>query len=140
YFQTVYGLIRYLEGGPTLAWLAQGLATSGTTVIVWLVWRSSVRYPLKAATLSAAVLIATPYAFGYDLAAIVIPFAFLAKDQVDRGPLRGEQTIMLGLFAASLSVLPTAGQLPITGLIVLTLFCLIFRRLGDLRGPVSPRG
>jgi glycosyl transferase family 87 len=139
YFQTVYGLIRYLDGGSALAWLAQGLATSSIAVIVWLVWRSSVRYPLKAAALSAAALIATPYAFGYDLAAIVIPFAFLARDQIDRGLLKGEQTIMLGLFAASFLVLPTAGRLPIGALIMLTLFYLISRRaFGDLRGSASP--
>jgi arabinofuranan 3-O-arabinosyltransferase len=128
YFQTVYGLIRYLDGSPTLAWLAQGLATFGTAVIVWFVWRSSVRYALKAATLSAGALIATPYAFGYDLAAIVIPFAFLANDQIDRGLLKGEQTIMLGLFAGSFSVLPAAGRSPIGALITLTLFYLILRR------------
>jgi len=128
YFQTVYGLIRYLDHGPILAWLAQGLATSGTAVILWFVWRSSVRYPLKAATLSAAVLIATPYAFGYDMAAIVIPFAFLARDQIDRGMLKGEQTIMLGLFVASFSVLPAAGRSPIGALITLMLFYLILRR------------
>ena len=134
YFQTVYGLIRHLNGGPALGWVAQGLTTSGIAVIVWTVWHSSVRYPLKAATLSAAALIATPYAYGYDLAAIVIPFAFLAKDQIDRGLLKGEQTTMLGLFAASFSVLPTAGRSPIGALIMLTLFYLILRRvLGDLR-------
>ena len=141
YFQTVYGVIRYLDGGPALAWLGQGLATSGIAVVVWLIWRSSVRYPLKAATLSAAALIATPYAFGYDLAAIAIPFAFLARDQIDRGLLKGEQVILLGLFAASVSVLPTAGRLPIAALIMLTLFCLISRRaLADLRRPAALLG
>ena len=141
YFQTVYGLIRYLDGGPALAWLAQGLTTSGIAVIVWLIWRSPVRYPLKAATLSAAALIATPYAFGYDLAAIAIPFAFLARDQIDRGLLKGEQVILLGLFAASVLVLPTAGRLPIAALIMLTLFCLISRRaLGDLRSRAALLG
>src|SRR3984893_1780691 len=141
YFQTVYGLIRYLDGGSALAWLAQGLATSGIAVVVWLIWRSSVRYPLKAATLSAAALIATPYAFGYDLAAIAIPFAFLARDQIDRGLLKGEQVILLGLFAASVYILPTAGRVPIAALIMLTLFCLISRRaLADLRRPAALLG
>ncbi len=52
--QTVYGLILVLHGGAALAWLAQGAAAAGAAVIVWLVWRSPVRYPLKAATLSTA--------------------------------------------------------------------------------------
>ena len=55
-------------------------------------------------TLSAAALIATPYAFAYDLAAIAIPVAFLASDQIRCGLLRGEQTIMIALFGAILGV------------------------------------
>jgi hypothetical protein len=58
--QSVYGLILVLHGGATLAWLVQGATAAGVGVIVWLVWRSPVRYALKAATLSAAGLIATP--------------------------------------------------------------------------------
>ena len=110
YLQSVYGLIRYLKGDPVVAWLAQGDHTSGAAIIVWLVWRSPARYALKAATLSAAALIATPYAFAYDLAAIAVPVAFLAKDQIGYGLLRGEQTILLALFVASLCVFPGAGQ------------------------------
>ena len=37
--------------------------------------------------------LATPYAFGYDMAAIAIPVAFLARDQIRCGLLRGEQTL-----------------------------------------------
>jgi arabinofuranan 3-O-arabinosyltransferase len=136
YFQTVYGLIRYLNGGATLAWLAQGVATAGTVVIVWLVWRSSAHYVLKAAILSAAALIATPYAFGYDLAVIALPCAFLASDQIDHGVLRGEQMVTLALFIAGLSILPTAGGAPVGALIVLALLCVILRRVLCFRGRV----
>ena len=137
YLQTVYGLIRVLHGGAALAWLAQGVTTLAVAMIVWRVWRTPVRYPLKAATLSAAVLIATPRGFAYDMAAIAIPVAFLAKDQICRGMLRGEQTIMLSLFAASLSVFLTAGRSPVGALILLTLLCLILRRV--VRGDDLPR-
>jgi arabinofuranan 3-O-arabinosyltransferase len=131
YLQTVYGLVRYVKGDPVLAWLVQGATTCGAAVIVWLVWRSPARYALKAATLSAAALTATPYAFAYDLAVIAVPVAFLAKDQIDSGLLRGEQTIMLLLFVAALWVLPTAGRLPLGALIPLALLSLILRRLLD---------
>jgi hypothetical protein len=127
--QTVYGFIRYLNGASLLAWLGQGLTAAGLALLVWLVWRSQVRYPLKAATLSAAALIATPYAFAYDMAAIAIPVAFLASDQIDRGLLKGEQTIMLALFGASLGVIPTFGRMPIGPFVTLALLCLILRRV-----------
>jgi arabinofuranan 3-O-arabinosyltransferase len=128
YIQTVYGLIRTLGAGPNLAWIAQGITTLAVTAIVWLVWRSPVGYPLKAAALSAAVLIATPRGFAYDLAAIAVTVAFLAKDQIARGLLRGEQTITILLFAASLSILPSAGRAPVGAIVLLTLLGLILRR------------
>jgi Glycosyltransferase family 87 len=104
YLQTVYGLIRYLHGGATLAWVGQAFAASSAATIVWLVWRSPTRYALKAATLSAAALLASPYAFAYDMAAVAIPVAFLANDQMRCGLLRGEQTTLLGLFGAVLAL------------------------------------
>jgi hypothetical protein len=110
YLQTVYGLIRSLHGLSYLAWLVQGLVTLGGAVIVWIIWRSQVCYELKAAILSAAALLATPYAFAYDMAAIVIPAAFLAADQLRRGFLRGEKTMWIALFGAPLAVLATLGD------------------------------
>src|SRR5215831_1087215 len=95
YLQTVYGLIRRLHGTAGLAWLAQGLTALAAAIIVCIVWRSRARYALKAATLSAAALIATPYAFAYDMAAIAIPAALLAADQLRHGLLRGDQTIWI---------------------------------------------
>jgi arabinofuranan 3-O-arabinosyltransferase len=105
YLQTVYGLIRYLHGGAALAWVGQGITALCAAIIVWFVWRSSTRYALKAAILSALALLASPYAFAYDMAAIAIPVAFLARDQMRCGMLRGEQTILLGLFCVILALL-----------------------------------
>ena len=110
YLQTAYGLIRSLHGPTQLAWLVQGLVTLGSAVTVWIVWRSRVCYELKAAMLSAAALLATPYAFAYDMAAIVIPAAFLATDQLSRGLLHGEKTMWIVLFGAPLAVLVTLGD------------------------------
>jgi hypothetical protein len=129
YQQTVYGLIRTLHGNAVLGWLAQGVTALGVAIIVWLVWRSPVRYPLKAATLSAAALIATPYAFADDMAAIVIPAAFLASDQMRFGLLSGEQIIMIALFGASFVVLVYAGGIPLGPIIMVTLLAIILRRV-----------
>jgi arabinofuranan 3-O-arabinosyltransferase len=127
YLQTVFGLVRVLHGGTALAWLAQGVTTIGSAVIVWLVWRSPARYALKAATLSAAALLATPYAFGYDMAAIAIPVAFLARDQISCGLRKGEQSLLLVLFGVSL--LCNFGPLPLEPVVVIALLCLILRRV-----------
>jgi Glycosyltransferase family 87 len=137
YLQSVYGLIRYLRAGAALAGLAQAATTCGIAVIVWVVWRSRTAYALKSAALSAGVLIATPYAFGYDLAAIAIPVAFLASDQIRSGLLRGEQTTLLVLFAVSLSIIPTAGRASIGALVLFVLFSMSLRRVLRLRLPAA---
>ncbi len=137
YLQTVYGLVRHLHGGAALAWLVQGVTTAGLAVIVWRVWRSRVDYALKAATLSAAALLATPYAFAYDMAALVIPAAFLAADQLRRGLLPGDKAIWIVLFGAPLALLVTLGDnahgttfggTPVSLLTAIALFAVILRR------------
>jgi arabinofuranan 3-O-arabinosyltransferase len=142
--QTVYGLVRYLGGGPALAFFAQGITTAGLGLIVWLVWRSEVRYALKATTLSAAALIATPYAFAYDLAAIAIPIAFLARDQMRFGLLRGEQMILFALFGTVLAVLvifadrpvgTTFAAVPFGPFVVITLLGVALHRAFRRGGP-----
>jgi hypothetical protein len=126
--QTVYGLVRYLNASAALAWLAQAATTVGVGVIVWLVWRSEGRYTLKAATLSAAALIASPWASAADMAAMVIPIAFLVTDQIRCGVLRGEQAVMLGLVAASFALILAGGRMPIGPLVTIALMSLILRR------------
>ncbi|MBV8578527.1 MAG: DUF2029 domain-containing protein [Acetobacteraceae bacterium] len=137
YLQTSYGLIRRLHCPAQLAWLVQGLVTLCGAATVWIIWRSRDCYELKAAILSAAALLATPYAFAYDMAAIVIPAAFLATDQLRRGLLRGEKTMWIVLFGVPLAVLATLGDnaggttfggTPVCLFAALMLFCMIMRR------------
>jgi len=137
--QTVYGLIRYLHGGATLAWVGQAVVALCAALIVWLVWRSPTRYALKAAILSVAALLASPYAFAYDMAAIAIPVAFLARDQMRCELLRGEQTILLGVFGVLVGLLvifrdpPNGipfGSLPGIGpAVLIVLLSMILRRV-----------
>jgi hypothetical protein len=137
--QTVYGTIRTLHGGTPLALLVQGAILASLAMIVWLLWRTPARYALKAATLSAAALIVTPWASACDMAAVVIPVAFLAKDQIGCGLLKGEQTIMIALFGASLLIILTFGGAPIGAFMMIILLCVILRRAHDHRG-MRPAG
>jgi arabinofuranan 3-O-arabinosyltransferase len=132
--QTVYGTIRTLHGGAPLALLVQGAILTSLAIIVWLLWRTRARYALKAATLSAAALIVTPWASACDMAAIVIPVAFLTKDQIGCGLLKGEQTIMIALFGASLLIVLTFGGAPIGAFMMIMLLSVILRRAHDHRG------
>ena len=49
----------------------------------------------------------------HDLAAIAIPIAFLASDRIRCGLPRGEQTILLALFGAVLTVLVIFADRPV---------------------------
>jgi hypothetical protein len=89
------------------------------------------------AILSGAALLATPYAFAYDIAAIVIPAAFLASDQLKRGLLHGEKTMWIVMFGAPLAVLATLGDnaggttfggTPVCLFAAFLLFCVILCR------------
>jgi arabinofuranan 3-O-arabinosyltransferase len=136
--QTVYGLVRMFHGSAAVAWLAQGCATAGIAVIVWLVWRSPARYALKAALLSAATLVATPYAWAHDFSVIVIPIAFLAADLMRCGLLRGEQRILMALFGLAFVDVVCEGVLPLGPLIMFALVGIILHRiLHDDSAPIN---
>jgi hypothetical protein len=94
--------------------------------------------------LSAAALLAAPHVFTYDVAAIVIPAAFLAADQLHRGLLRGDKAIWIVLFGVPLAVLvtlgdnahgPTFSSTPVSLLTTIALLAVILRRVvsSDLR-------
>ena len=126
--QSVYGLVRYLNGGTSLAWIGQGVISCGVAVGIWFVWRSRVSYSMKAAILSAGVLIVTPYVLAPDLAAITIPVAFIVSHQMRTGWVRGEQIIMLALFFGALLILFASGRSLLGAPITLILFGLSLRR------------
>jgi hypothetical protein len=77
--QSLYALVRSIGGSAATAWTAQALMSVLTVVIVVLAWRGSVPYSLKAAILIAAVPLATPYVFVYDLPMLTMAVAFLFR-------------------------------------------------------------
>ena len=148
---SVVGLFHSLHGFVAFAYIAQGATAVGLAVLIWWVWRSPIVYNLKSATLSAAALLASPHVFTYDLAAIVIPAAFLAADQLDRGLLRGDKAIWIALFGAPLAVLvtlgdnahgPTFSSTPVGVLTTIAFLAVILRRVvsSDLRQAHSRGG
>jgi phosphatidylinositol glycan class B len=148
YLQSVYGVGRTWYGSASWAGVAQTLTTLAAAVAVWVVWRSRTRFSLKAALLSAAALIASPYAFMYDMAALMIPAAFLARDQIASGATRAEALIGLGLFATTVALLfifrdepgnATFGSTPVGILTALVLMAVILWRIArrDKQVPLS---
>jgi arabinofuranan 3-O-arabinosyltransferase len=122
--ETVYGMMRWLGSSNQMAWSAQAIVIVALAVALLWLWRREVPFTLKAATLAAATLLATPHLYMYDFAVLAVSFAFLYRE-------RAFDTIeLIGIGFANLCIglflfFPT----PIGLVAIATTFALIARRV-----------
>jgi arabinofuranan 3-O-arabinosyltransferase len=126
--QSIFAVVRYFGGSEQLGWVLQWIMSGAVAVLLALMWRSRVSYPLKAAALAAGTLLITPYLFLYDLMVLAIPVAFLVRIGLARGFDRYELPA-LGLAAALLFFYPLVGA-PTGFVATLIVSGLIARRVG----------
>jgi hypothetical protein len=88
--QSLFGFVRVLGFGEKVAWSAQIVLALACVVTTFAVWRSRAAYELKAASLAALTLIATPYLYIYDLVVLAVAVAFLLRYALPRGLLAAE--------------------------------------------------
>lgn len=98
--QTVYGLARSVGAGSALAWAAHGAVSLMVAAVVCWIWLRAVPFAVKAAALSLGLIIVTPYLAIYDFPAAAVPVAFLVKDGIERGFMRGEGAAIFSLALA----------------------------------------
>ncbi len=77
--QSLFGVVRWLGGDVSAAWIAQAALIAGAAVAVVLLWRRQARHEIKAAALAVAALLATPYLYIYDFPVLMISLAFLLR-------------------------------------------------------------
>jgi hypothetical protein len=128
--RSIFGMLQTfgLPAGPALA-----IHTVLAVVIaglVMLAWRSRMAGDLKAAVLAAAIPMASPYVFAYDLAILCIAQAFFVRHALARGRLATRE---LGGLAVVNILQPASG-----GLAGLLLIGLILRCAGDYRPSARP--
>jgi len=126
--QSIFALVRYFGGTEQLAWVFQWIMSAAVAVVLALMWRSRLSYPLKAAALAAGTLLITPYLFLYDEMVLAIAVAFLVRIGLKRGFQRYELPA-LGLVAALLMFYPLVGA-PVGLGATLIVAGLILRRAG----------
>jgi arabinofuranan 3-O-arabinosyltransferase len=126
--QSIFALVRYFGGTEQLAWIFQWIMSATVAVVLALMWRSRMSYPLKAAALAAGTLLITPYLFLYDLMVLAIPVAFLVRIGLKRGFTHYELPA-LGLVAALLMFFPLVGA-PTGFAATLIVAGLVLRRAG----------
>jgi arabinofuranan 3-O-arabinosyltransferase len=103
--QSIFALVRFFGGSEYLAWVFQWIMTAAVAVVVVVMWRSRVRYALKAAALATGTLLVTPYLFLYDLMVLAIPVAILVRLGLAHG-FRRHELPALGLVAFLLMFYP----------------------------------
>jgi hypothetical protein len=127
--QSLFAAVRMWGGGIELAYAAQtalALAVAGS--LIWL-WRGRAAVELKAAALACGCLLATPYVLDYDLVALAIAIAFLARHGLARGFCDYEISLLAFAWAAPLIARSAAGTigLPLGLIAVLAVYAITLR-------------
>jgi alpha-1,2-mannosyltransferase len=128
--QSVFAWARMWGAPVSLAYMLQGaMAIALGGALIWL-WRSSAPYPLKAAALCIAAILATPYTFDYDMMVLAPAIAFFAADGLARGFGPWEKTTLAALWLAPLAARSFAQltHVPLGVPAMLALFILLLRR------------
>ena len=81
---SLFALVRYFGGTEQLAWIFHWIFAGSVAVVLALMWRSRLRYSVKAAALATGTLLTTPYLFMYDMMVLAIPIAFLVRIGFER--------------------------------------------------------
>jgi len=87
---SLFALVRTFGGTEQLAWIFHWIFAGSVAVVLALMWRSRLRYSVKAAALATGTLLTTPYLCMYDMMVLAIPVAFLLRMGLSSGFLAYE--------------------------------------------------
>jgi alpha-1,2-mannosyltransferase len=140
-FVSPFAAIRLAGGSVAFAYAGQAVVTASLLAAVIVVWRSKADFRLKAATLIAANLAATPYVFDYDLAVLGAALAFALSYGIDKGFRAYEKSGLALIWIAPLLARPLASGLfvPIGPPVILLFVAgLVLRARADASSPEHP--
>lgn len=128
--QSIFSWVRMWGGPVPLAYAAQGAAMLVIgAALAWL-WRSDAAYPLKAAALCLAAILATPYSLDYDMMVLAPAIAFLAAHGLAHGFAPYEKTALALLWITPLIARSVAqiAFVPLGVIAMLAVFALVLHR------------
>ena len=128
--QSVFAWARMWGAPISLAYALQGMAIVALGAALARLWRSAAPYPLQAAALCLATILATPYSFDYDMMLLAPAIAFLAVDGFVRGFGPWQKTLLAALWLVPLVARSIAhvSLIPLGVPAMLAMFILILRR------------
>ena len=128
--QSIFSWARMWGAPVPLAYAIQGAATLALAMASAWLWHGKAPYPLKAAGLCLAAILATPYTLDYDMMVLAPAIAFLAADGTARGFGPWEKTALAALWLVPLvaRTIPQLTLIPLGVPVMLAMFVLILRR------------
>ncbi len=132
---TLFELATMMHASSALCWAAQGLSIAAAALAVCMTWGRECPYALRAATLTCASLLVSPYLHDYDLAWYGIVIAWYCRHGLAHGWHQGEREWLCVLWLAPILGLLVVGHvhfqfLPIVSAITLGM---LVRRAGAAR-------
>jgi hypothetical protein len=121
--QSIFALVRFFGGTEQLAWIFQWIMSGTVAIVLALMWRSKLRYSLKAAALATGTLLITPYLFMYDMMVLAVPVALLVRMGLKSGfrpyelPALACGLVLLLSFIALVAPVGLGASLIVAGLI-----------------------
>jgi alpha-1,2-mannosyltransferase len=130
--QSIFSWARMWGAPVPLAYAIQGAATLVFAMATAWLWHGKAPYPLKAAGLCLAAILATPYTLDYDMMVLAPAIAFFAADGMTRGFGPWEKTALAALWLVPLvaRTFPQVTLIPLGVPAMLAMFVLILRRAG----------
>jgi alpha-1,2-mannosyltransferase len=128
--QSLFAWARMWGASIPLAYALQSALVAALGAALILLWRSATPYPLKAAALCLAAILATPYSFDYDMMVLAPAIAFIAVDGAARGFGAWEKTALAVLWLIPLVArnFAYATFIPLGVPAMLAIFVLLLRR------------
>ncbi len=128
--QSSFAWARMWGASVPLAYALQGAVTVAIGAALIRLWHGAASYPLKAAALCLAAVLATPYTLDYDMMVLAPAIAFFTVDGVRRGFDLWEKTALAGLWLTPLVARSVAHAtlIPFGVPSMLAIFILLLRR------------
>jgi hypothetical protein len=136
---TILVALLQLGAPPAAAQLAQWGGTAGTAAIVWILFRSGPTQ-LAGAGLLVASLLATPYAFVYDMPGIATAVIWLAAERQRAGDAlgTGEVLLMILVMLSPITLVAGTSRFPLATIALVLLLGAIVRRWRRVRAHTAP--
>ncbi len=138
--QSAFAWARMWGAPIVVAYALQALLVAGLGAAVVWQWRSHTAYPVKAASLCVATILATPFAFDYDMMLLAPAIAFFVADALRRGFGPWEKTALAALYLTPI-VARTFAQWTLVPLgvpvMIVTFFLLLRRSTLNLAQPIA---